>query len=248
MTRTIKTLQVHHTWKPNYSTRKVVNGLGQQDKFSCLEGMRGSHIANGMSGTAQNITIFEDGWIGISLDRDLNKTPAGIKGANDKAICIEIIGSFDVGGDKITDLHKKTIFHTYAALCEKFNLKPSVTTLPYHCWYTSSGTYLGDYSKTKSSKTCPGTNFMGYGNTRESALKYFIPEIEKELKLLGGDVLELTNYQWGTVKENTKLLLQEKIITSNDWLDKAENKTLTISEISWLNMEVSIRLMKKLPK
>lgn len=248
ITRSIKTLQVHHTWLPNYETRKVFNGIGKQDKFVCSEGMRNSHLKNGMSHTAQNITIFEDEYIGISLDRNLNVTPAGIKGANTNSICIEIIGNFDIGGDSITEIHKNTIIKTYAALCEVLKIKPSTKTIVYHCWYTASGTYLGDYIKGKSAKTCPGTNFLGLGNTKESAIKYFIPLIEKEMNKKDGDTLELTDYQWGTVKENIKFLLQEKVITSTSWLEKSDKRTLTNSEISWLNMEVSIRLYKKLPK
>ncbi|WP_433945252.1 hypothetical protein [Paenibacillus sp. SN-8-1] len=72
VTRKINQLHVHHTASPNYSTRRIINGVAQQDHFVCLEGMRNFHVnPEGWSATGQNITIFEDGKIAISLDRDL---------------------------------------------------------------------------------------------------------------------------------------------------------------------------------
>ena len=49
VTRSIKTLQVHHTALPNYTTRQLVNGVAKQDVFKCLEGMRNSHLSAGWS-------------------------------------------------------------------------------------------------------------------------------------------------------------------------------------------------------
>lgn len=185
ITRTITRLQVHHTEAPNYTTRKMINGTAQQDHFICLEGMRNYHInTNGWPATAQNITIFEDGRIAISLDRELNIEPLGIKGANTEAICIEIIGNFDKGKDDITSAQRDAVVHVYACLCEKLMLMPSVSNIIYHCWYTKTGTYLGDYLPDKSAKTCPGTNFMGVGNSKASAENVFIPLIKAELERL----------------------------------------------------------------
>jgi len=182
LTRAINKLQVHHTALPNYSTRKLVNGVAQQDHFACLEGMRNYHVnTNKWSGTGQNITVFEDGKVAISLDRDLNKTPAGIKGANTGAICVEIIGNFDKGGDTMTQAQRDAVVHLYACLCERLGITPSTDTIIYHAWYAASGTYLGDYKAGKSSKTCPGTNFMGAGNSKAAAAMVFIPLIKNEL-------------------------------------------------------------------
>lgn len=181
VTRKITKLQVHHTALPNYTTRKVVNGVGTQDVFKCLEGMRTSHINNnGWSATGQNITIFETGQIAMSLDRDLNKTPAGIAGANTGMICIENIGNFDVGGDNMTDAQRNSIIHVYACLAEKFNIPIDTDHIVYHAWYTASGTRLSDYTPGKSSKTCPGTAFWGHGNTIAAANKGFIPDVKTE--------------------------------------------------------------------
>ncbi|MEC0127162.1 peptidoglycan recognition protein family protein [Paenibacillus pabuli] len=122
ITRKIDKLQVHHTASPNYSTRQMINGIAKQDVWKCLEGMRSYHLSQGWSGTGQNITVLEDGRIAISLDRDLNKTPAGIKGANTGALCIEIIGNFDQGGDTMTAIQKQTVVHLYACLALKLNI------------------------------------------------------------------------------------------------------------------------------
>ncbi|PIH56950.1 peptidoglycan recognition family protein [Paenibacillus sp. LK1] len=129
ITRDINKLQVHHTYLPNYTTRK------NQDPFKCLEGMRNSHLNQGWNDIGQNFTLFETGQIGYSLGRNLNVTPAGIKGANTGALCIEIIGNFDVGGDSMTDIQKRAIVHIYACLCEKFNIPVDTNHIVYHHWY-----------------------------------------------------------------------------------------------------------------
>ncbi|KAF6625172.1 N-acetylmuramoyl-L-alanine amidase [Paenibacillus sp. EKM208P] len=187
ITRKIDRTQVHHTASPNYSTRKIFNGVAQQDHFVCLEGMRNYHVnTEGWSATGQNITTFEDGKIAISLDRDLNKTPAGIRNSNTGAICIENVGCFDIGADNITDEQHKTIIHVHACLCEKFNHPVDTNHIVYHAWYTYSGERLSDYTPGKSSKSCPGTNFWGDGNTVAAAKKNFLPQIQEELNRLKG--------------------------------------------------------------
>jgi hypothetical protein len=182
VSRSIKILQVHHTASPNYTTRRG------QDHFVCLEGMRNFHVnTNGWDATGQNITTFEDGMIAISLDRDLSKTPAGIGNANTGAICIENIGSFDIGGDSMTAEQKKTIVHLYACLANRFNIPVTTSNIVYHHWYSADGTKIVDFatgtqiSSKLPSKTCPGTNFWGDGNTVAAANRNFIPQIREEL-------------------------------------------------------------------
>jgi hypothetical protein len=52
---------------------------------------------NGWSTIAQQLTLFPDGiWL---LGRDFNLSPASILGWNTGALCIEMVGNFDVGGD-----------------------------------------------------------------------------------------------------------------------------------------------------
>lgn len=174
ITRKITLLQVHHTWIPNYTT---FNG---SNHFQMLESMRASHLSRGFNDIAQQFTTFPDGKIGISLRRDLNTAPAGIKGANSQGICIENVGNFDVGGDKLTDAQKKAIVHLYACLCERFDIPIDTNHITYHAWWTASGARLNDYTPGKSAKTCPGTAFWGYGNTITAANKSFIPDVKSE--------------------------------------------------------------------
>lgn len=173
--RAISRLQVHHTWSPAY---KDIKPGGELDR---LKSMRNFHMnTNGWKEIGQNITTFPSGLIAISRGRDLNQIPAGIAGANTGAICIENLGNFDSGGDTLSDEHKATIVHLYAALAEKLRLPIDAEHLPYHAWYTSKGAWIGDYERGRSAKTCPGTNFFGAGNTRKAAEGSFLPAVRAE--------------------------------------------------------------------
>lgn len=194
VTRSIDRVQHHHTASPNYSTRAMKNGVGTQDKFKCLEGMRSYHKSLGWSATGQNITIFEDGMVAISLDRGINSTPAGIAYSNTGALCIESIGYFDAGQDRITDAQKKAIVHVTACLLEKVNLTPSTKSIVYHHWYAADGTKVFDFntgarvSPKPPKKTCPGTFYMNVmgGNTVQAAKAVLIPLVQAELSALKG--------------------------------------------------------------
>lgn len=242
LTRTINKLQVHHTASPNYLTRKVVNGIAQQDHFACLEGMRNYHInTNGWSATGQNITVFEDGKVAISLDRDLNKTPAGITGANTGAICVEIIGNFDKGGDTMTQAQREAVVHLYACLCEKFNIIPSVNTIIYHAWYTASGTYLGDYVAGKSTKTCPGTNFMGAGNSKAAASNVFIPMIQNELlRFKNGDDEAMTEAERKEVDA-----LKTTVAAQADIIELLAKQVALVDPPKWFVSEFGEKFIKE---
>ncbi|MEK4427858.1 peptidoglycan recognition family protein [Paenibacillus sp. FSL M7-0802] len=220
VTRNIDRLQVHHTASPNYKTRRMVNGVAQQDHFECLEGMRRYHLSEGWSGTGQNITIFEDGKVAISLDRNLNKTPAGIRNANSGAICIEIIGYFDKGNDIMTNNQKNAIVHVYACLAEKFNLFIDTNHIVYHAWFTYGGTRLTDYTPGESSKTCPGTAFWGDGNTVAAAKKNFLPQIQAELD-------QLKNKNKTTVSEEDQPMTKEEKVAFEAL--QAQVKELTVN-------------------
>ncbi|MCX7903288.1 MAG: amidase [Caloramator sp.] len=168
--RIIKLIQNHHTYIPSYKEFK-------NNHFRLLEGMERSHLSRGFNEIAQNITIFPDGLIAIC--RPIETAPAGIKGANEYGICIENVGNFDIGGDKMTEGQKKSIIFVNAMLCKKFKLTPSTNTIVYHHWYDlNTGKRLNGKGITKS---CPGTNFFG-GNTVDAANKYFITLIQKELE------------------------------------------------------------------
>jgi hypothetical protein len=171
--RVIKVIQNHHTFLPNYSN---FNG---NNHFEKLQGMRASHISRGFSDIAQNITTFPDGKLAIG--RPLNVVPAGIYGQNSHGICIENLGDFDAGKDKMTSSQKDTIVQVNALLCNKYNLVPDSDSIIYHHWFDlRTGQRTNGSGNTKS---CPGTAFFG-GNTVSAAQQNFIPLILSAYNLL----------------------------------------------------------------
>lgn len=175
-TRKITLIQNHHTWAPNYTS---FNG---KNHFARLAAMKNYHVkTNGWADIGQNITTFPDGTIAIC--RPFNVTPAGIKGANTGALCIEHLANFDLNGDKMTEEHKKTIAFINAALCKKLKLPVTTEHIVYHHWYNSSGSKVFNFATgTKLSglpaKTCPGTAFFK-GNTVIDAQKNLIPLVQE---------------------------------------------------------------------
>ena len=167
--RPVTRLQVHHMYLPDYSCWKTDNALRRQNNIKSFH-----KNTNKWADIAQHFSVFPDGH--IVTGRSLNSTPIGIKGWNTNAICIEIYGNFDK--DSMNAAQKEAVIALYGELCMKFNLTPSTSTIRPHCWFTASGTYLGDYNKSKSAKTCPGTNFMGYGNTKAAFVNNFYPAIK----------------------------------------------------------------------
>ena len=177
VTRTVNKLQLHHTGAPCYANF-YKNGGGHENELSRQLSMKNFHVnTRGMSDIAQHFTIFPNGK--IVTGRSLNKNPAGITGWNTGAICVEIYGNFDKGQDTMTAEQKKAVVMLYGELCKKFNLTPSTNTIRCHAWFTSGGTYLGDYIAGKSRKTCPGTNFMGIGNSKYAIENKFIPMVKE---------------------------------------------------------------------
>lgn len=193
-TRTIKLIQLHHTYSPSYSQFNGNNHIALQ------KNMKNYHVkTNGWSDIGQHFTIFPDGK--ICTGRSINTSPAGIKGANTGAICIECLGNFDKGGDVLVDAQKNSVVAVTKILLDKFGLDAK-TGVTYHAWWTSSGKSLGTYVKGKSAKTCPGTTFFG-GNTKEAYEKNLMPLIEnygkventilKPVETINDIVWELTN-------------------------------------------------------
>ena len=164
VTRKISRLQVHHMSLPNYHTwdttdKRIYKNNRELGRTKALDDFgknkwRYKDCNNHY--IAQHFNIFPNGK--ITTGRSLNSKPIGITGWNDYAICVEIYGDFDK--DIMTSSQRESVVALYALLCKKFNLKPSTKTIRAHCWFTAGGTYLGDYYKNKSAKTCPGTNFI----------------------------------------------------------------------------------------
>ena len=170
--RKIRLVQLHHTWSPEY---KHFDG---RNHFTRQAAMRQSHLARGFSDIAQHFTVFPDGL--IVTGRSLAQNPAGIKGANSGAVCIENFGNFDAGYDKMTAEQADAIITLTAMLCKVFGLEPEMA-ITYHAWWTAKGQALGDYHPAKSAKTCPGTAFFG-GNTRDAFLKNLLPRIKAAMQ------------------------------------------------------------------
>lgn len=195
VTRSIKTIQLHHTYEPSYDNFNGSNHLTMQ------KNMQTYHIkTNGWSDIGQHFTIFPDGK--ICTGRSINSSPAGIKGANANSICIECIGNFDAGGDEMTEEQKTSIIGVTKMLLDRFNLKANASVI-YHAWWTASGKSLGTYVRGKSAKTCPGTNFFG-GNTKEAYTKNLMPLIEnygKEETIMYNTFNDVPDWAKPTIKK-----------------------------------------------
>ena len=184
-TRKITKLQVHHMGLPDYSTwnntdKKVYGDNRELGRTKSLDSY-GKTTWNSPDGyghyIAQHFNIFPNGK--ITTGRNLNSNPIGIAGWNTNAICVEIYGNFDKGKDIMTKEQRKAVIFVFALLAEKFNIPKTSTYIRPHAWFTSSGTYLGDYIVGKSRKTCPGTNFMGFGNSRKAFENNFYPMLKE---------------------------------------------------------------------
>ena len=182
VTRKITRLQVHHMDLPNYSTwEKTDKKVFSEPHFGRTQSLNdyGKRTWNYSDGhgkyIAQHFNVFPDGK--ITTGRHLNSKPIGIRGWNDSAICIEIYGDFDKGKDVMTAAQKKAVIALYGELCKRFDIPVNTTHIRPHCWFTAGGAYLGKYDSSRSAKTCPGTNFMGY-SCSPSGFAKFINEVK----------------------------------------------------------------------
>lgn len=184
--RTIKCVQMHHTYIPGYKHFKSDNYV------ALCNSMERSHLERGFSEIGQNISIFPDGMIVIC--RPLDKIPAGIKGANVNGVCIENIGCFDKGKDEMTEEQRNSIILVTRALLAKFKLEPTVNSVIYHHWYDLVTGKRIPAGKTGNTKSCPGTNFFG-GNTIDDCILNFLPLLHPKKR---------TTKKLYTVKNGTK--------------------------------------------
>jgi len=154
--RKIVLIQHHHTYIPSYKD------FAGDNHFNLCQSMEKSHIERGFDEIAQNFTTFPDG--SIMICRNLNKAPAGIKGANSYGICIENVGNFDQGADVLTPTHKNTLLEITRCLLVFFKLRANENTVVYHHWYDLHTGDRIDQEGDGTTKSCPGTAFFG-GNT-----------------------------------------------------------------------------------
>lgn len=168
--RTVLKIQQHHTYIPSYAH---FNG---NNHFEKQLAMKQSHINNGWSDIGQHFTIFPDGV--VMTGRSLEMTPACIYRQNANSVCIENLGYFDVGKDIMRDEQKDAIVLVTAALCERFNIVPSVNCIVYHHWFDLSTGARNNGSR--NNKSCPGTAFFG-GNKVADCEANFIPLVTSAL-------------------------------------------------------------------
>lgn len=171
--RRVTMIHNHHTYIPDYSNF-------DDNHFNLVIAMKNYHMnIRRWADIGQQITTFPDGKIIVGT-RSLEVGPACIRHNNDSAICIEHVGNFDVGGDKMTKEHKETVIFVNAMLHLKFVLEVNDTYNVYHHWFDlrTGERKNGDGGV---SKSCPGTNFFG-GNKVADAKKKFLPLVRKELK------------------------------------------------------------------
>ena len=180
ISRSISKLQVHHMALPDYDCwEQDLKRWGENAELNrtlSLDAYGKSTWGSGASDgyghhIAQHFNIFPNGH--ITTGRNLNSTPIGIKKWNTGAICFEIYGNFDKGKDVMTKAQAQAVIALSAIITKTLNIPIDDGHVRPHAWHTASGTYLGGYVPGKSTKTCPGTNFMDIGNTHTSFEKYF---------------------------------------------------------------------------
>lgn len=134
-TRKLKQLHIHNTYLPDHSNFKGDN----HDELNA--NMENYHVnVKNWSDIGQHLTLFPDGlWL---LGRDLNRTPASILGWNTGAICIEMLGNFNIGHDKLISPQEEAVYE----LCE-FLVETYGVAIKFHRDNPTAG-----------NKTCPGTS------------------------------------------------------------------------------------------
>ncbi|MCM3632918.1 peptidoglycan recognition protein family protein [Paenibacillus camelliae] len=70
----------------------------------------------------------------------------------------------------------------------------------------------------------------------------FIADLVNGVQKGDDEELKLTDYQWKVLSLNIQKLLDQKVITDVKWLEKVQLRTLTNSELNWLNNVVVMRL------
>ena len=250
ITRKITRLQVHHMDLPNYSTwEKTDKKLFSEPHFGRTQSLDdygkrkwGSSDGHGKY-IAQHFNVFPDGM--ITTGRHLNSTPIGIKGWNTGAICIEIYGDFDKGKDVMTKVQKEAVIALYGELCKRFKIPVDTAHIRPHCWFTAGGAYIGDYSISRSAKTCPGTNFMGIGNTKKAFVNKFYPMIKKyingESTSKVKEPVQTSKYTTGVYRVNTDDLNVREKATSDSKkvgvVHKGDAYTITKISGNWGNLK-----------
>ncbi len=165
--RTIRQLQQHHTYSPDYSLFRGNN------HFALQRGMKQYHVhQNGWADIGQHFTVFPDGY--VLTGRSPESAPACIYGNNAQSICIESLGNFDRGGDAMQPEQEEAIIRLTAALCKRFAVPVNTNHIVYHHWFDLR---TGERNNGSGhNKTCPGSSFFN-GNKVDDCQQHFLPDI-----------------------------------------------------------------------
>lgn len=113
--RMISHVQQHHIFRPSDSN------FTDSNYFELQNSMRDYLIWHkGFREIGQHFTTFPD--LQIMTGRSIESNPACIKGNNAGGICLEHLGNFDLGEDKMTVEQKETIIRMTTSLCLHFSL------------------------------------------------------------------------------------------------------------------------------
>lgn len=155
--------------------------------------------------------------------------------ANDRAIGVELCYGGRVNNQ---EAYARYVW-VMAYICHTFNLNPLKDI-------------VGHYTLDPERRSDPMTALKQLGKTFNG----FLEDVAKELKECTApsntnktqkeeDTMTLSTFQWDTLAKIVDNLLKEKIINSVEWKDKVANKSITISELAWLNSVVLDRMMTK---
>lgn len=125
-----KELHIHHTFAPSHKNFNGKNGIELQNGMA-----RYHRDVRNFSDIAQHVTLLPDGT--FVTGRNFLQDPASIKYHNDQAFCIEMLGNFDKGNDKLEGKQLESVI----AIAKLFDAK---------------GKYIR-FHRENAPKTCPGT-------------------------------------------------------------------------------------------
>lgn len=69
-------------------------------------------------------------------------------------------------------------------------------------------------------------------------------DLNQETKKKEDDKMNLKQNEWEILEKEIKNLLDKKVLNNNQWLEKAQKRTLTISELTFLNTIIISRTLK----
>lgn len=181
-----KQLHIHHTWKPTHKSFTGNNHMVMQ------QSMKNYHVnTNKWSDIAQHLTLFPDGiWL---TGRPFNIAPASISGWNTGALCVEMIGNFDLpntgsfnnlGYDKLEGQQKQEILRLISYFINKYGEQ----SIKFHNEHPSV------------SKTCPGTSLNKQVLIQEAKNMFNMPRIPTPTPSVDNNqpsVWAKTDWDWG---------------------------------------------------